>query len=342
MATSDTDPSSHGTKKMASEPIEIMRRDDRIEQALRFLSDPRTQTAPQKEKEDFLRRKGLNDDEIRAAFSRYDSVSRKDVPPFQPVYVRPAFMDEPILWSAIKSIFSALGAVALGVVGHQAYLGGHEVKDEQNTIASEGQDTSQEFLVSEDRLQEILREFTAKQELRHKEILLTLRDLTNRIENVSRGRKPGGSIVVSQANETQSSESAEAVHDDANSSSPLMQTMTPEEISFALSESVKNGSDTSLLLILQSIDSNRKLNKSNPRFKKLGDSPLLRFVGFEDRGDFFELTMDNLDTARTKARELVSELKKTRDAGRFVENESREDEPKTHVDQQDPWVINSM
>ena len=49
-------------------------REDQVSQALRFLSDPRTRSATQQEKEAFLRRKGLSEAEIAAGDTEADPI----------------------------------------------------------------------------------------------------------------------------------------------------------------------------------------------------------------------------------------------------------------------------
>jgi hypothetical protein len=292
-------------------------REEQVRQAVTFLNDPRTQSASQNQKEDFLRRKGLSDTEIRAAYSRYMSAPVDASPP-PPVYVRPAFMDEPIVWSAIKSIFSAIGAIAIGVVGYHVYA--NEIKSgPPKTSDNSLRDCSTDILskddikvVSEERFLETIQELSVKQELRHKELLMQLRDLSGQLSTASIGRKPGGTIVLAER------PSSDPSVDSTSASTPpelpvessTSVSLSDDDIEQEVRAALEAGIDTTLLLVLSSLESNKKLNMTNPRFKKLENNPLMKFVGYNEKDDFLLLGKESVDEGRLRAQRVVSAIKR--------------------------------
>jgi hypothetical protein len=311
-------------------------REDQINQAVRFLSDPRTQSASAQERQAFLKQKGLTEEEISAAYSRYRSMEKPHVQ--QPIYARPAFMDEPILWSAIKSIFSAVGAMAIGVVGYHAYASS-TVNDKERSIPGRTDSPAfamQEGLVTEDKLNEIIKEMEAKQELRHKEVMLALRNVSSSIENDSRVRKAGGSIVIPERTAKETDKVPEGPCD-----LPLVpEQVEREAVDFEceVQDAIDSGLDGTLLLILSSIESNSRLNKSNPRFNKLEGNKLLIAVGYHDRGEYFELSREDMDRSKSDAREIVEVIKRVRKAP--VKTVGLPDAPIVEGFPSMPWIVN--
>lgn len=302
-------------------------REDQITQAMRFLADPRTQTASHEQKQDFLRNKGLSDAEVDAAFSRYQASTQtnKPQPINQPIYVRPAFMDEPILWSAIKSIFSAVGAMAIGVLGYHAFLSNDQLEKEStistplNTEA--GLTSANGRTVSEERLLEAMSELSVKQELRHKELLLSIRELSNSLTSTSIARKPGGAIVLPATSRIEANgdkgvprdwkrvEEQETSHDSAQEKALDHE---PLNIEAEVQSAIEQGVDGTLLLILSSPENNRKLNKSNPRFKKLEGNRLVAYAGYADTGEFLELLANRDDQLKINSQTIIEEIRRAR------------------------------
>jgi len=297
-------------------------REDQISQAVRFFADPRTRSASLTEKEDFLRRKGLTEEEIRTAFSRYQSTQPSfDPMQQQPVYIRPAFMDEPILWSVVKSIFSAVGAMAIGVIGYHMYAkelasaASLSPVENSDKVSPDGVWKESSKLVCEGKFLEVMEDMAVKQELRHKEIMVSIRELSSRLSTVYTERKPGGSVVIPTSVvalpahvEPSTSSSTPAVPD------AKLDIMTDDfDLVAEIKSAIDAGIDTTLLLVLSSLDSSRKLNKTNPRFKKLAGNRILKHVGFKDEAEFLELPKSNFEDCRIRAQKVLIDLKAYRD-----------------------------
>ena len=314
-------------------------REDYLTQAVRFLSDPRTRSASQGEKEDFLRKKGLTEDEIRTAFERYQSTKpQNDLSNNQPVYVRPAFMDEPILWSAMKSIFSAVGAMAIGVIGYHMYakeiasmspLASHDKADRVNPDGVWMESTKG---VSEEKFMDVIQELTAKQELRHKEIMVSIRELSSRLSNISSERKPGGTVVIESVPVSESSTAS-------TSEGIAIKRFEDIDVLAEVKSAIETGVDATLLLLLASLDNNKRINLTNPRFKKLSDNTILRHVGYKEEGEFLVLPQTSMDESRIKAQQVLMELRKARDAPR-LNNEVLTSQPSNPPNEPcpDPWL----
>jgi hypothetical protein len=302
-------------------------REDQINQALRFLADRRTQGAPLEQKIEFLRNKGLSEQEMNAAFSRYHASihSEKQQAITQPVYVRPAFMDEPLLWSAIKSIFSAVGSMAIGVLGYHAFLSNTQSESGSTISDPSNSETVVKSIdvggVSEERLLEAMSELSVKQELRHKELLLSIRELSNSITNTSNARKPGGALVLPAAegltfirgNEMTlpaKSDCEQMSCQDGTAQRAIEE--EPLHIETEVHSAIELGIDATLLLILSSPEGNRKLNKSNPRFRKLEGNRLLSYAGYVDTGEFLEISPNRDDKLRRNAQFIIDEIRRAR------------------------------
>ena len=299
-------------------------REEQVRQAITFLNDPRTQSASKMDKESFLRNKGLTELEIAAAFSRQQTtlLGSHGFDQTGTVCVRPAFMDEPILWSAIKSIFSAVGAIAIGVVGYHVYsnetqksLSG-STQFPETAVSSGGILQGEERkLVTEEAFLDAIQELTVKQELRHKELMLQLRDVSALLSSSKIGRKPGGSIVIPNTltADLVGNLTASSASETVESSEPSA-SLSEADIEREVKNAIENGIDTTLLLVLSSLDNNRKLNKSNPRFKKLERNALMQFVGYTDGDDFLQLMQDEMETSRVNAQRIVADLKRMKAA----------------------------
>jgi hypothetical protein len=287
-------------------------REDQVVQAIRFLRDSRTQSANQQDRESFLRHKGLSDAEIAAAISR-SNASPNTFPETaiqRPIYVPPPVVEEPIIWSAIKSIFGAVGAVAIGVIGYQYYLESTKKEDDKrsNDLLSSWQPQSDHQVSVErfDRLAASVDALKAEQSLRHKELILAIRELTNTLRESPRGRKPGGTIVVD--NLSNSTDVVEV------SSFPLQRIIDeeiqeePVDITIEVTKLRETGTDTTLQLVLSSLDKHKKLNKTNPRFEKLKCSKILRLVGFVENEEFWTLENPRQD----EAERVLNEIKRQR------------------------------
>jgi hypothetical protein len=298
-------------------------REDLVTQATRFLTDSRTKASNPRDKERFLKDKGLTDDEIAAAFARssqstvstllnsnYNDPSNQS----RPLYIPPPIIEEPILWSAVKSVFSALGAIAIGVVGYHLYQ--KELSPQRSiSLPIETKIPAASESVTQDQLDEAVRRISATQELRHKEIMLSIRGLTSMVEGLgSPVRKPGGSISVRDDDKDYVFQGK-------------IESTRPEEVPIAtefslateVSLAIENGTDIILQLILTSLEKYKKLNKSNQRFEKLGNCRLLDFCGFKDTGDYWELGTD-METYTLRGKEVISEVLRQRESGK----ESRE------------------
>ena len=116
-------------------------------------------------------------------------------------------------------------------------------------------------------------------------------------------RKPGGSIFLPDSNAIAKEESFVA-QDAVAGKDQFDESMN---VSQEVSRALMDGLDGTLLLILSSIENNKRLNKSNQRFKKLEGNKLLAYCGYDDKGDFFELGADA--HFRLRAREVLDEIK---------------------------------
>lgn len=316
-----------------SQPV----REEQVTQAVRFLTDSRTRNATQTEKESFLRQKGLTDAEISAAFARSNaptvtSLQRSPLNdpqnPNRPLYIPPPVIEEPIVWSALKSIFSAVGAMAIGVLGYHVYQGTRLPHDNDKPQSSNGPsvNSSSSFQPSQYDLQKQLeteiRRITVEQELRHKELLIAIRELSASVEGkVKTHRKPGGSVVtdvgvISCENETT------VVHEDVPDISAESIDLEAE-----VSKAIDDGIDPTIQLVLSNLDKNKKLNKSNLKFKKLEGNRLLSFCGYSETGEFFELRTDQLDAARNHACTVTEEIKRARESRKQHANPEKKDDP---------------
>lgn len=302
-------------------------REDQINQALRFLADRRTQGAPLEKKIEFLRTKGLSEQEMNAAFSRYHASTHteKEQSITQPVYVRPAFMDEPLLWSAIKSIFSAVGSMAIGVLGYHAFLS--NTQSEPGSTFSDPSNSEAVVKsingggVSEERLLEAMSELSVKQELRHKELLLSIRELSSSITYTSNARKPGGALLLPAVDEIKflpgdgmtlppKSDCEHISCHDGTAQRAIEE--EPLHIETEVHSAIELGIDATLLLLLSSPEGNRRLNKSNPRFRKLEGNRLLSYAGYVDTGEFLELSQNRDDKFNTNAQKIIDEIRRAR------------------------------
>jgi hypothetical protein len=79
-----------------------------------------------------------------------------------------------------------------------------------------------------------------------------------------------------------------------------------------VSKVIEEGIDPTVQLILSSLDKNRRLNKSNQRFKKLNNSRLMAYCGYSDTLDFLELRSDDLENAQAHGNEVIEEIKRQR------------------------------
>jgi hypothetical protein len=285
-------------------------REDQIIQAVKFLTDSRTQSASTGDKESFLRHKGLTEPEIAAAMQRAAAV------PFLPRVASASSMnmEEPILWAAIKSIFSALGAMAIGVIGYQAYQDATRVTTTGVTPAHldvSGDDRNSALIGSEaeERIMEVIRQMKADQALRHTEILQRLREVSELVrESKGSNRKAGVSVVLDH--------NVSTVEEKVESATPSTEAVNTRSESFVIADLVAKaiaaGQDSTLILVLSSIDKNKRLNKLNQRFAKLAGSALLKYCGYNETDEFFEMGKD--PDAYVRATEVVDELRKQRSA----------------------------
>ena len=291
-------------------------REDRVLQALRFLADPRTRSASQQEKEQFLRQKGITETEIAAAFSRANpsTISSLQTSPLndptaasRPLFIPPPILQEPVLWSAIKSIFTAVGAIAIGVLGYHMYLEGNRKKDYDSTecddaklFHSHEKNAHSSCLVDEDRLTEAIKKLQTEQELRHKELLLSIRELSSAINSSSdSARKPGGSVVLKDDEET------------AGKSFPIdarVESDEPIDIPAEVTGLIEKGLESTIQLIFSNFPPHKKLNKSNAKFKKLEGSLLLKKCGYVENSDFFEYS-ENQPGSRDSISQILAEIK---------------------------------
>jgi len=310
-------------------------REDQVVQAIRFLQDSRTQSASQQEKESFLRQKGLTDGEIAAAISR--STAPQSSLPFQenaiqrPIYVPPPVVEEPILWSAIKSIFGAVGAIAIGVIGYQYYLEStsksEEKQDNRDSLVSPWRSSSPDDQVSFERMERLAASVEAlksEQALRHKELILSIRELTS-VMKETRGRKPGGTVVMDDIVEQKNK---------VTTSDPLPKPVVvdvftePVDMEAEVASLRDLGIDSTMQFILSSLDKNKKLNKTNPRFAKFAGNKLLRLVGFKEDGEFFTLG----EVSSQEAEKIIAEIKRQRGTVTSTESPSP-------GQQLPPWLV---
>lgn len=266
-------------------------REDLVLQALKFVNDPRTRSATQQEKESFLRQKGLTDTEISSSFSRANpaivtslqSSSLND--PHggtRPLYIPAPVLEEPILWSALKSIFSAVGAMAIGVLGYHLYSEGSlkkepgpQIFEHANFKGNESFSQPSSF-VTEDALTETIKKLQTDQELRHKELIISIRELSQSLRPKQDClRKPGGSVVLP----------CDEFPPIANMKDFSIESV---DIPYEVSKLVGSGLDSTIQLVLSCEPPHKKLNKSNAKFKKLEGSVLLKLCGYNENSDFFE------------------------------------------------------
>ena len=309
-------------------------REDQVVQAIRFLRDQRTQTATQQEKEAFLRQKGLTDAEIAAAISRCNPPAQSVGGNYhessiqRPIYVPPPIVEEPILWSAIKSIFGALGAVAIGVIGYQYYLEStkkHQLEDPGSPLSKWKSNADEsENAQRIDRLATSVEALKSEQALRHKELILSIRELTNVLKN-SNVRKPGGTVVEADSI---------AVTDSLPLIEPVIEPILESvDILSEVSSLRESGLDTTLQLVLTSLDKNKKLNKTNPRFANFSGNKLLQLAGFKEGEDFWTLEEKN----STAIEEILTEIKRQRNS--HVETLSVTDTAVGSQPVLPPWLV---
>jgi hypothetical protein len=283
-------------------------REEQVTQAVRFLADSRTKSASQQEKESFLRQKGLTDSEIAAAISRSNPQTTQGLATstaLRPIYIPPPVIEEPIIWSALKSIFGAFGAMAIGVIGYHLYR--DSKPDNEKTEPSSDKWTSNvtnnESATEEriDKLAASIEAMKVEQALRHKELLVSIRELTSS-QTCNTRRKPGGSVVMHDTCESASSLEM--------GSDQMQQSRESINISSEIASAIASGTDTSLQLILSSVD--KKLNKSNPRFKKFQGNKILQYVGFIEDDEFIRVPIDKIESARGVASDIIEEMKRQR------------------------------
>ena len=337
-----------GSSPSGSPPV----REDQVVQAVHFMNDARTRHASQQEKESFLRQKGLTDAEIAASLARSNPATVTSL------YIPPPIIEEPILWSAVKSIFSAVGAMAIGVMGYHMYSEGDRKEQSRDQPPSSSSSDALNLYsppvgagVSEEKLNEAIRQLSTAQELRHKELLVSIRQLSSRVESISHGgRKPGGSVVPPV--EPVVTASAPAVESPVTAVADRVD-VTIEDLNLEaeVAEAISNKLDGTINLILCSIDKNKRINKSNARFKKLEGVKLMRFCGYKEGPEFFELQMDQLDTYRANATRVISEIKRQRElgAGKSIEpGNTPVDKSQASADSvmqpavQPPWVTKAL
>ena len=287
-------------------------REDQIVQAIRFLRDNRTQSASQQEKESFLRQKGLSDAEIAAAISRSSAPAQEPTALQRPIYVPPPVVEEPILWSALKSIFGAVGAIAIGVIGYQYYLETTKKdnkEDNRDSLISPWGTSSPDPQVDRERIDKLaasVESLKSEQALRHKELILSIRELTS-VMRETNGRKPGGTVYTGDLETVQKQEDHSA-HPATSSSTTEDQPLEAVDIPAEVAKLFELGIDSTMQFILSSPEKNKKLNKTNPRFEKFAGSKLLRFVGYKEDAEFFTLTEAQSD----KVEQVIEEIKKQR------------------------------
>ena len=275
-------------------------REDQVVQAVRFLMDPRTSSSSQSDRESFLRQKGLTDAEIAAAISRANPAL---VQSSSHVYVPAPISDEPIIWSALKSIFSAIGSVAIGVVGYHMYA--QHPPSEQPTYFPEKKNDSYE------KLSTAISELASLQELRHKEILMMIKS--------DKGAKLGLSLQLPDDAVPVLAPARNALIEDVpkiavpapevSTEVPLLETSLGEKASKPavplymeepkIDVDVFNMKTQVSMLISEKLDSiaqliasakhPRKLNVSNPKFVPLMTKfpSLLTHCGFVLEGNFW-------------------------------------------------------
>jgi len=280
-------------------------REDQVVQAIRFLTDSRTQSASQHEKESFLRQKGLTDAEIAAAISRTNTQSSQ--PPVRPIYVPPPVIEEPIIWSALKSIFGALGAMAIGIIGYHMYVETGSQKDPQSDKSDDlWKKNSNENTISDTndrvlKLENSIESMKAEQALRHKELIIAIRELTSVLSSSPEGqRKPGGSIVLPVLS-VENGISKD--HHNPESNGEVTEKINLE---YEVEKAIKSGTDVSLQLILSQID--KKLNKSNPRFAKFSNDLILKFCGFIEDSEYMYVPAESVGKARDLAASVIAEI----------------------------------
>ena len=326
-------------------------REDRILQALKFLSDPRTRSASQQDKERFLRQKGLTENEIEASFSRANSASTSSqslsfndpAPAFRPVYLPPQTVDEPIIWAAIKSIFSAVGAMAIGVLGYHQYLDVNRMKenehgtcDNSNNFLGEDRCASTSAFITEDQLNEVLKTIKAEQEIKHKELMLSIRELSSSIVPTRLyERKPGGSVVVEKNDVLLVAQSQEGILTD------------PLDIPTEVSKLVQGGLESIVKLIFATYPPHKKLNKSNIKFKKLEGSLLLRHCGYVETNEFFEFhatdtsLQERITDVLNEFENQASAERKSKSADNDHSNEQCSLHAPTTRPMNPPWLLQS-
>ena len=308
-------------------------REDQVTQAVRFLTDPRTRASNASERESFLRQKGLTDSEISAAIMRANpqTVASLHASPYNqagqsgsaaPLYIPAPIMEEPILWSAVKSIFGAVGAMAIGVIGYHMYVqegkpsGSSSSSVPREELHASFQSEGNGNMVTEERLNSVIKELTAAQELRHKELLFSIRDLSQALTEVKGRRKLGGSVVLPDSE----------VHvAEAPSTSEL-----PCDVPLEVAKLIEAGLDSVVQLVLSSL--NKKLNKSNQKFKKLEGSALLRFCGYKETESFFtleEVRQSNVDSVLS---EIQNQRQRTKSSDPVTIEAPQESPPSR------PWI----
>lgn len=287
-------------------------REDQVNQAVRFLSDPRVQSSNWtiEGKEAFLRQKGLTDSEIAASLSR--SISQKaDIKNFQ-VPSFPHANSEPVLWSVVKSIFSAIGAVAIGVVGYHMYLDsktGVDGKKDEKTKNSNEEITNYFSNNNSENINSLIESINTLKsinELRYKEIMSNIRDISYSINSNASARKPGGSVVLTPVSPEPVLDKQEEVD-------------TEELIEGVRSE----GSMSQIGLVLLNLvnsnfsDINKKINISSNRFKNIFNNEtkankLLTFCGFQREGVFLVFNQSTENVANSKL--ILSRINATSNA----------------------------
>ncbi len=322
-------------------------REDQINQAIKFLTDQRTQNASAADKDAFLRHKGLTDAEISAAMQRV-ATPLLSMPFPVPQHMN---MEEPILWAAIKSIFSAVGAMAIGVIGYHAYLDSSSQlnvpdtaitgKDDNGVVANNTIDSG-----AEERILEVIRQMKAEQALRHFELLQRIRELTDTVNRSGLEkslRKPGGSIVL----DSTIPDPGAITEVEAQGAAPVSDSTNANfDVQSHVENAIADGIDTTLLLVLSNLDKNRKLNKQNTRFSRLAGSLILDYCGFVEGSQFFELSDSANAFCNTRAIEIVQEIKKQKAAKESKQSDiplTKPDEPA--VPKSDavlpPWIANT-
>lgn len=312
-------------------------REEQVTQAVRFLTDSRTRTATQTDKESFLRQKGLTDAEISAAFARSNAstvTSLRGSPlndpqnPSRPLYIPPPVIEEPIVWSALKSIFSAVGAMALGILGYHVYQGTQlpQEIDKQQISTGPSVGSSSSFQPSQYDLQKQLeteiRRITVEQELRHKELLIAIRELSTSVEGKGKAtRKPGGSVVTDFGVNSSENETTVVQEDVPDISAESI------DLEAEVTRAIDDGIDATIQLVLSNIEKNKKLNKSNLKFKKLDGNSLLSYCGYRETADFFELRTDHLDAARNHACTVTEEIKRARESRKQHSHPEKKEDP---------------